>query len=319
MKKQIFVKDITRENLEVSDLFIVAKKGVFSTKTNSKYIAVTLKDKTGTIEGKIWERADEFGSLFEKNDLVRVVSRSKLYQERPQLTISNIRKVEESISAADMTAFFPGGDRSGEELQREYFSMVEAIENLHLKALLTLFGTKKDKLERFFCLPASVGVHHTYIGGLLDHSLSMARMGVEVSRSLKADRDIVVVGSLLHDIGKIDEIYIEGGFHYSDKGRLLGHISMGLLTVQTLIAELKEFPSWIADVLSHIIISHHGIEEWGSPRKPMCIEAIIVHYLDNLDAKVMGVKEHMRDNMEDENWSEWHRLYESRFFKLPER
>lgn len=319
MKKTIFVKDITRPNLEVNDYFVVAKKGILSTKTNIKYISVSLRDKTGAIEGKVWERADELGNLFEKNDVVQVKSRSKLYQEKPQLTISDIRKVEDPLSLEDMKEFFPKGEKEHAELQKEYFTLVEEIKDPHLLALLRLFSGKKEMFGRFCYFPASVGVHHVYVGGLLEHSLSVARMGKEVHEILGGNRDVIVAGCILHDVGKIDEIMIKGGFRYSDKGRLLGHISLGLIILEGLIGEIEGFSVDVADALAHIVVSHHGVEEWGSPKKPMCAEALIVHYLDNLDARVMGVREHMRDNMEDEKWTEYHRLYESRFFKLPEK
>jgi 3'-5' exoribonuclease len=132
------------------------------------------------------------------------------------------------------------------------------------------------------------------------------------------DPDIVMAGSLLHDIGKVDEMELRGGFKYSDKGRLLGHITLGIIRVEELIKQVSGFPENIGEILKHIIVSHHGMEEWGSPRRPMCIEALVVHYIDDLDAKVMGVREYMKDNMEDEKWTGYHRLYESRFYKLPE-
>lgn len=134
------------------------------------------------------------------------------------------------------------------------------------------------------------------------------------------DPDIIVAGSLLHDIGKIEEIgFAGGGFGYTDRGRLLGHIALGIVMLEDLVASVDGFPVPLADVLKHIIVSHHGEAEWGSPKKPMCIEALVVHYLDNLDAKVMGVKEHMETAMEDERWSQFHKIYESRFYKIPER
>jgi 3'-5' exoribonuclease len=319
VKKQIFVKDINRENIDVNDRFIVIKKDIFSSKNNTKYMSLRLKDRTGTIEGRVWERVDELNGLFGKNDIVHVQSRSRLYQERFQLNITDIRKVEEELLLEDMKEFFPESESGNERLKDEYFKLVSEIKNPYIVSLFTSFHGRKDMLERFFLFPASIGVHHMYIGGLLEHSLSIAKMGKLVVDIVGGDKDVIIAGSLLHDIGKIDEINIKGGFKYSDKGRLLGHIALGIVTLKGLIENVDGFPDYIADVLAHIIISHHGVEEWGSPKKPMCIEALMVHYLDNLDAKIMGVKEHMKENMEDEKWTEYHRLYESRFYKLPER
>ena len=317
MKKQIFVKDIEDQAI-VNDFFSVVKKGVFTTKANSKYIALTLRDNSGAIEGKIWDRADELSPLFDKNDIVFVKSRARLYQEKIQLTITDIGKINEEIGFEAMQAFLPQSESDMEALRKEYFTITEGFRNPHLKALFSSINAKKEMVEKFFTYPASIGVHHVFLGGLMEHSLSVARMAGHAVESVGGDPEIALAGALLHDIGKIEEMNIEKGFVYNDRGRLLGHIPLGVTIFKDLIAGIDGFPAWLADALTHIIVSHHGVEEWGSPKKPMFTEALIVHYLDNLDAKIMGVKEHMKEHMEDERWSEYHRLYESRFYKLPE-
>lgn len=318
MRKQIFVKDIQKEFVEVNDCFIVVKKGVFSSKNNTKYISIGLRDKTGVIEGKIWDRVDEVNALFEKNDVVYVKSTMRLYQGKPQLTVTDIRKMAEELSPNDMKVFLPENEGGNENLAHEYFQLVDEIQNVHIRKLFSVLNSDQEMLEKYLLFPASVGVHHVYIGGLLEHSLSLAKMGKYAVDIMGGNRDIVIAGSLLHDIGKIEEIDIRGGFKYSDKGRLLGHITLGVMILDSFINKIEEFPADMAAVLKHITISHHGTEEWGSPRKPMCIEALMVHYFDNLDAKIAGVREHMRENMEDERWSTYHKLYESRFYKVQE-
>ncbi|MCX8022922.1 MAG: HD domain-containing protein [Syntrophorhabdaceae bacterium] len=319
MNKRIFVQDIVNENMEVDDLFIVTKKVMLSTKNNTKYISVELRDRTGTIEGKIWDRADEITPLFDKNDVVSVKGRMKIYLDKPQLNINEIRRVEEGISFDVLRAFFPEGGDGIESLKNEYFQLVEDIEDQYLGSLFSSLAERDDLLERFFFLPASINVHHVYIGGLLEHTVSVAKMGSAVSKIIGADRDIIVAGALLHDIGKVEEIEVKGGFKHSDRGRLMGHITLGIIILEELIRGIEDFPPSMADMLSHIIVSHHGIEEWGSPKRPMSIEALVVHYLDNLDARVMGAKEYMKENMVDEKWTEYHRVYETRFYKIPER
>jgi 3'-5' exoribonuclease len=319
VKKQIYVAEINKEYAEVNDYFIVAKKGVFSSKNSTKYISVTLKDRTGTVEGKIWDDVERLNGLFDRNDIVYVKSRPRVYQEKLQLTVTDVHKADEELGLEEMRAFLPESEGGAENLRAGYISLLQEIRDPHLQALFDTLNSRQELLERFLFFPASVGVHHMYLGGLLEHSLSMARMGVQAVTIIGGDKDLVIAGCLLHDIGKVEEMGIRGGFRYSDRGRLLGHITLGVMVLEGLVAGTRDFPAEMADVLRHIIVSHHGSEEWGSPRKPMCLEALIVHYLDNLDAKVMGVKEHMKENMEDEKWTEYHRLYESRFFKLPER
>lgn len=316
--KTIFVKDIGRD-ADVNDFFLVVKKGIYSSKNNTRYLSMRLRDSTGFVEARAWDRVDELSGLFERNDLVYVESKARMYQERLQLTVTNIRKEARELSAEEVMEFYPENASGTERLKEEFFGIVGGIKTPYLSALFNELTKRKDILDRFFLLPASVGVHHVSIGGLLEHSVTLAHMSRGVAAFTGGDGDIIVAGSLLHDIGKVEEITVKGGFAYSDRGRLLGHITLGVMILEELISGAEGFPSCLADVLRHIIVSHHGEAEWGSPKKPMCIEAMVVHYLDNLDAKVMGVKEHMRESMEDEKWSQFHRLYESRFYKIPER
>ncbi len=216
----------------------------------------------------------------------------------------------------DIAHFYPSGDRERAFLEKEYGQIVGEVANPWLARLLAVFHDDMQLRERFFSYPASTTVHHVYIGGLLDHSLCMARMGMAAVSFIGGDRDIVITGSILHDIGKTQELDITRGFRFTDRGRLLGHITLGVMILEDLIRRVEGFPKELTDILTHIVVSHHGLEEWGSPKKPMFPEAIIIHHLDNLDAKVKGVKEHMKDNMADERWSEYHRLYEAKYYKI---
>jgi len=317
--KNIYIKDITGENIEIEDLFMVRNKAIYSSKNNTKYINLELKDKTGTIDAKLWDQVDYFNNLFDKNDIVRVKAKSRVYSGRPQLTIIDIQKIENEISMNDYKDFFPSSEKDIEELKLEYYNLLEQIQNPFIYSFFSLFNSKEDMRERFFLFPASIGVHHMYLGGLLEHSVNVASIAYKIADLTGGDKDIIIAGSLIHDMGKIEEMEFKGRFRYSDRGRLLGHIGLGVMMFETLIKEIENFPSYIADMLTHIIISHHGTEEWGSPKKPMSIEALIIHYIDNLDAKITGVKEHMKEKMEDDRWTEYHRLYESRFYKTPER
>jgi len=306
--------------MDVKDYFMVVAKTIGVTRENKKYMSLGLKDRTGTIEAKIWDEDAvlRFNDLFDKGDLVWVDSRTGFFQGKPQLKVKSIKKVENELPVADMEKFYRTSDRPPEELKAEYARLTGSIQNPFIASLFSELAARGDLLEKFMVYPASVGVHHVYLGGLFEHSLAVATMGEHAVSLAGGDRDIVVAGSLLHDIGKVEEIEMKAGFRYSDRGRLLGHITLGVMLFEELRKDIKAFPDHVASVLTHIIISHHGQEEWGSPRKPMCLEALVVHYLDNLDAKVMGVKEHMIDNMEDEKWTGYHRLYESRFYRIPE-
>jgi 3'-5' exoribonuclease len=314
--KKIFVQNITRETRRVDDLFIVTKKGIYSSASNKKYMMLGLKDSTGSIEGRIWDHVDDFEKLFEKGDIVSVKSEVREFKDKLQLHINAIAKVDADFAISEIEHFYPCGSTPRGDLEKEYKEIVSGIQNEYLKKLLDVFDDDRQLRDKFLTYPASTGVHHVYVGGLLEHSLACAKMGMAVASLIGGDRDIITTGSIFHDIGKIQELEITRGFKFTDRGRLLGHITLGVMILEDLIGRIDGFPQELTDILTHIIISHHGLEEWGSPKKPMFPEALIVHHLDNLDSKVMGVREHMRDNMADDRWSEYHRLYEAKFYKI---
>jgi len=316
--KRLFVKDLTRD-AEVNDYFIVVRKGTYLSKNNTKYMTLLLKDRTGSVEARVWEKADELGALFDRNDLVYVESKARMYQETLQLNVTSIRKVDQELAPDELKEFYPESSAASGELQKSFYDLVSGMKNPHLRALFDQLGKRKDLLEKFFYFPASVGIHHAYLRGLLEHSVNLAVMAKGIAPLTGTDEDLLVTGSLVHDIGKVEELKVKGGFGYSDKGRLLGHITIGIMMCDGLIAAIDDFPVYLGDVIKHIILSHHGEAEWGSPKKPMCLEALVIHYLDNLDAKVVGVREHMQENMDDETWTQYHKLFESRYYKIPER
>jgi 3'-5' exoribonuclease len=316
--KRIFVSDINKET-DVRDFFLVVKKGIYSSRNNTKYASVKLQDRTGVIEARIWDKVDELAANFERNDIVYVESKARMYQEQFQLNVTSIRKEARDLTPEDVREFYPESGSGTEKLVETFHALTDGIKDEHLSRLFAELKRRKEVLDRFFLYPASVGVHHVSIGGLLEHSVTVAEIARRAASFVGGDPDIVVAGSLLHDVGKIEEIKFDGGaFAYSDRGRLLGHITLGVLMLEDLTSHVDGFPIHLADALKHIIVSHHGETEWGSPKKPMCIEALVVHYIDNLDAKVMGVKEHMNNNMEDDRWTQFHRLYESRFYRIPQ-
>jgi 3'-5' exoribonuclease len=317
--KKVFVSDIGKDT-DVKDYFLVEKKGIYSSRSNSRYASLRLKDRSGAIEARIWDRVDELSANFERNDVVYVESKARMYQDQLQLNVTSIRKESRGLTPDEMREFYPETPSGIDKLIGDFHRITGGIKNEHLRGLFAEMKKRKEILDKFFLVPASLGVHHVAIGGLLEHSVSVAEIALRAAAFLGADPDIVIAGSFLHDIGKVEEIGLKGGtFAYSDKGRLLGHITIGITLLEELVSALDGFPPFLADVLKHIILSHHGETEWGSPKKPMCIEALVVHYIDNLDAKVAGVKEHMNNNMEDETWSQFHKLYESRFYRIPER
>ena len=316
--KRTFISDINN-NADVKDYFLVVKKAIYSAKNGAKYGSVRLRDKTGSIEARIWDRVDELCACFEKSDIVFIESKARTYQGALQLNVTAVRKEARSLSPGEVMEFYPETPSGIAPLKERFFAIADGLRNTHLARLFDELKKREEILDRFFLFPASLGVHHLAIGGLLEHSVAVAELGRQAAAFTGGDPEIIAAGGLLHDLGKTEELELaEGSFRYSDRGRLLGHITLGVVMLDAMVASVGGFPAHLSDVLKHIVLSHHGVAEWGSPKKPMCVEALVVHYIDNLDAKAMGVKEHMEAAMEDEKWSQFHKLYESRFYKVPE-
>lgn len=283
-------------------------------------MSLLLRDRTGAIEARLWEQdlVDKYNPLFEKGDIIQVTAKRTFFQGKAQLKVESIERPELEHSVKTLEKFYRRSKKSPQELGTDLLETVGKITNPYLKEFFARFQGRETLMDKFLSFPASIGIHHFYIGGLAEHSLNVARMA-EMSIGIHGgNSDIIIAGSLLHDVGKTEELHFSGGFKYSDRGRLLGHISLGAMLFDDIRREMTTFPDELATIITHIILSHHGTEEWGSPRKPMCVEAISIHCLDNLDAKVTGVKEHMIENMENERWTEYHRLYESKFYTLAE-
>jgi 3'-5' exoribonuclease len=181
---------------------------------------------------------------------------------------------------------------------------------------LTLIFSDVETAEAFQTAPAAKGFHHSYIGGLLEHTLSVTRLIDHAARHYgDVDRDLLITGGILHDIGKIDEFSYRKMIDYTDEGRLIGHIVMGLEMVDKKIDEIEDFPEGLALELRHILLSHHGVLEYGSPKRPKTVEALIVNYMDDLDAKVNAFREYIADSDDDSNWTPFHRLLERFIYK----
>ena len=321
MNPRTYVKDIAGSaSGYIEDCFMVGSKSISLTKTDQRFMSLLLRDRTGTIEARLWEEdlVDKYGPLFEKGDIIQVTGKRTFFQGKAQLKVERIEKPELDDSAETLGKFYRQSRYGRQEMEARLLDTVGRITNPFLQEFFVRFQERKTLMDRFFTVPASIGIHHFSIGGLAEHSLNVALMAERVIGIYGGNSDIIITGSLLHDIGKTEEIHFRGGFKYSDRGRLLGHITLGVMIFDDIRREMASFPDELATLLTHIILSHHGTDEWGSPRKPMCVEAIAIHCLDNLDAKVTGVEEYMIENMENERWTEYHRLYESKFYKPPE-
>jgi len=285
MKEQ-FVRDL-RPGTQVLSFFLVRHKQLepFRDRTRGEFLTLILADRTGEILARVWEDAPAIAETFEEGQVVKVMGRVEEYLDRWQGIVEKIRPArEEEIDLAD---FLPATERDVDEMLKEIQQTVEEVKEPHLRALLHRFFDDPDFVARFSRAPAARRVHHAYLGGLLEHTLEvvhLCRAVMELYPSIH--RDLLLTGALLHDVGKTREFRYETDIAYSDEGRLLGHVVLSLEMVDAALAEMEDFPEELALRLRHMIVSHHGRYEWGSPRRPKTLEAAALHYVENLSAQV---------------------------------
>ena len=285
--KETYVSDLRPNQVIVSD-FLVQAKELRSKKTGGNYLSLALSDKTGEVEAKIWDNVELVEPTFARDDFVKVKGAVQLYQNRPQLTVHKLKRLEDR--EVDLADFFPRSARDPEEMWRELQEMVAAIGKPPLRVLLERILADPAIVARLKLAPAAKSLHHAYLGGLLEHILSLCRLTKLVVQNYPGmDQDLVITGVVLHDLGKIYELSYTRSFTYTTEGQLLGHMILELEILHKALAELPDFPRPLQTLLEHLIISHHGQYEFGSPKLPMFPEALLLHYLDDLDSKLQNM------------------------------
>lgn len=311
-----FVKDI-HEKDAVDSVFLVTRKTLITNKAKP-FLALMLRDRTGDLDARAWENAEALAGLFERDDLVRVEGSVTQYQGRLQLKVDVIEKVaKEGFDPADFAG--PPKLAPGDKAIAQIIDIAERIQDPHLRALTQSFLKDEAIMEPLRRAPAARSIHHSTPGGLAEHTLSVMRLVQRIADHYPmADRDLLVTGALLHDIGKLREMSAERQAEYTDEGRLIGHLMIGAQMVHDRCAAIPDFPAALETHLVHIILAHHGSLEFGSPRLPQTLEAILVHHLDDLDSKVGALMEiFQRDPPENEVWTDFQKVHNRHFFKGP--
>jgi 3'-5' exoribonuclease len=272
-------------------------------------------DCTGEVEGRIWDRVDEFSARFNRDDFVLVSGKASVYLGRMQLVIQELTRLEEAD--IDLVDFLPVSARPVDEMVAELQRVVDKLDDPHLQSLMELFLADADFMAGYTRAPAAKSMHHVCLGGLLEHSLSVAHLAADICRRYPdLNLDLLVTGALLHDIGKVAELRYQRSFEYTDAGKLLGHIVIGVEMVEEKIRSLGTFPQDLAVHLKHLLLSHHGQYEYGSPKRPKTVEAVILNFLDDLDSKINGVRTHIEREPDSESaWTQYHKQYDRYFFK----
>lgn len=311
--RKVFIKDI-KDRDQLKEVFLVKEKITAMAKNGKPYMNLKLMDKSGDVDGKIWDNVDEISSRFEKNDFLEISAKASVYLGKMQLVISDLRKIpEEDVELAN---FLPETDRDIKEMEAELAGLLSSIKNVWLKGLLESFFTDPEIMGLYRVAPAAKGMHHVYLGGLLEHSLAVCALVDSVVPLYKGlNRDLLIAGALLHDIGKVREMKFFRSFDYSDEGKLIGHITIGVEMIHEKVCRIEGFPPELAMHLKHLILSHHGQYEYGSPKRPKTLEATILNYLDDLDSKINGIRTHInKENELQGNWTSYHRLYDRYFY-----
>lgn len=313
-KKSAYIENL-KAGEKVNSSFLVAEKNLAYSQKGAPYLNIRLKDKTGEIDGKVWDNAGEWDGQFKKGDIVQVYGRTLSYKNNLQLSVLELKRLTDD--EIDLTDYFPAAKQVPDEMFSELMTYVETIRTPFLKSLLDAFFDDEKIRPLFKRAPAAKGFHHVYLGGLLEHTLSVTKLLDTATQHYKdVNRDLLLTGGLLHDIGKIYEFDYDRLVQYSDEGRLIGHIVMGVEMVNEKIALIEDFPKTLAMELRHLILSHHGVLEFGSPKRPKTLEALIVHHIDDLDAKVNAFQTFVDDAPEDDtNWTPFHKLLERFIYK----
>jgi 3'-5' exoribonuclease len=304
--KDFYICDCIRhENKVVTSTFVVVAKQIKPKKSGEPYLALTLGDRSGQLEAKMWDNVEQVLEAFEQDDFLKVKGLINKYKQRFQLTIHKLRKLGESeIEFAD---YLPKTTKNIDELWQTLTNFVARFENPYLKALVQAFMADPEVAAAYRNAPAAKTLHHAYIGGLLDHVVSLFRSCDLICQNYPhINRDLLLTGAFLHDIGKIHELTYNRSFSYTTKGQLLGHMIIELEMLQAKLALLPAFPEELKTLVEHLIISHHGEYEFGSPKLPMFPEALMLHYLDDLDSKMEAMRAQFeREVGLDSPWSSY--------------
>lgn len=299
----------------VKGQLLVAEKHLYTTKDGKPYLRIQLMNRTGSIEAVLWDGAESAYDLLSRSPqpVVEIQGVVVLYQQERRIRLHSVSPASEQTG---IEAFLPVSARKPEEMTEELHRTIRKVGNPFLRRLLEAVFRDPEIWEAYRNAPAAKMMHHAYRGGLLEHTLSLARLVQLVIKNYPfLDGDLLLAAALLHDLGKAWELRSDAGFDYSDAGRLLGHILIGVEVLEKKLDRIPEFPPPLAMHLKHLVISHHGEMEFGSPKRPMTPEALCLHALDNLDAKLWGLHDFLeQEAAPGKRWTAFHRVHQQHFY-----
>ena len=304
----------------IHEVFLASDKQLRPNRNGNLYLQVELRDRTGALPTRVWNATESLYNSFENGDFVLVEGTTQLYQGALQLIASQITPVPgDEVDSSD---FMPLSQDTIDRLGARLAELLRGMSNPHLRTLAECYLLDTHYMARFAQAPAGVKNHHAYLGGLLEHVVNVMELATLVAgRYEMLDADLLLMGAFLHDAGKIEELSYQRGFSYTDEGQLIGHVVMGVAMLDAKLAEVERLsdepvPAELALRLKHMIVSHHGSYEFGSPKLPMTLEAVALNLIDNLDAKLHGWQQLMRDDPNSESrWTNFNQQLGRKLFK----
>jgi 3'-5' exoribonuclease len=312
--KTPFVKDLAADQV-ITGFFLVHEKEIRNANNGKPYLRMELGDRSGTVEARMWDQFDGMAKGISRDDFVKVQGRVEIYRNRPQLLLQQFRMARpEEIDLAD---FLPHTRYDVGELYQELLCYAEGMKNPWLKQLVQKILFNSQIAARYKRAPAAKVMHHAYLGGLLEHVVGLCGLAKHIAGHYpELDLDLLLTAAMLHDVGKLDELCYERAIGYSTEGQLLGHIVMELETVAKAMEEIEGFPEKLKTVVQHILISHHGEYEFGSPKLPMIREALVFHFMDDMDSKLAAVRAALAMESGDDDWSAFSGALGRKFLRL---
>lgn len=311
---QIIIRDL-KDNEAVDANFLAKQKTVSFGKNGRPFMSLQLGNLSGTIDGRLWDRVEEISREFEVGDIVRIKGQVQLFQNRKQLIIHRLEKID--VGTVNFEDYLPRTDRNSEDMMTELHQLVKTLKNDSIRQLI--MDTLEDPEIRPLVLraPAAKSIHHAWIGGLLEHILSICKIMDFLGTHYKImNRDLLIFGAIFHDIGKVWELSYDAGISYTDRGRLLGHMQIACELIDKKSARILGFTDELRDICKHIVLSHHGKLEYGSPKRPKFLEALVVAMIDDLDSKITTVHTLIENERSSgEKWSRYSELFD-RYFLL---
>jgi 3'-5' exoribonuclease len=286
---------------EITGFFLVHQKDLRANRAGDGYLSLVLGDDTGTVDARMWDNLETLPD-FSAGDVLKVKGRVQLYRNRLQLSVTQLRAARrEEATPGD---FLPRSARDPLEMFAELRQIAAGIQQPHLHALLAAVLDDPTVASRLLIAPAAKSMHHAFRGGLLEHVLSLCKMcDLAASHYRQIRRDLLMSGAILHDIGKIRELSYDASFQYTNEGQLVGHLVQGVEMVREKMRIVPEFPPAYRVLIEHLLLSHHGHLEFGSPKEPLFPEALLLHYLDDLDSKMEAMRATLAGTMPDQEWT----------------